>query len=394
MYPHQTERLTDALERAGLDALVASSAANLAYVAGFAAVAEARAPYGGGSAVFTRHGTALVLPTMAAAAAVIDGVEVDHLVCFGDLPSGIREIKEPAAPSLRRLQSVWDRRAGGRPEAVAVALGLLGVGRGAVGVDVGGLAPFEWERVNERLAPLKIMNGTGHFAAARRVKAPFEIECLQRALGIAEEALNEVIQTLARGTTEREAAAVYRAEVVKRGGDPRRVLIAMGERTGVPLAPPTDRALRAGELVRFDVGCVYGGYHAGVARTGVLGAPTTEHDGAYGALLAGVEAAIDGVVPGCSAGHVPTVAIEAVRAHGLGRYQADSVGHGIGLEPCESPPLTSGEGTALEAGEVLQIAVPYYEIGALGFEAKETVLVATRGARVLNRSARGLVTLD
>jgi Xaa-Pro dipeptidase len=390
MYPHQNERLTGALERAGLEALVATSAANLAYVAGFVGIADAGAS-AGESAIFTRHGTALVLPAIAAPSAIIEGVEVDHVVCFGNFPPAS---KQPPDASLARLQSVLNTRAAGVPEALERALGLLGVRSGTVGVDVGGLARLEWERVNERLVPLKLVDGTDHLAAARRVKAPFEIECLQRALGIAEEALNEVIQTIARGTTEREAATAYRAEVVKRGADPGRVLVSMGERTSLPLARPTDRALRPGELVRFDVGCVYRGYHAGVARTAVLGIPTSEHDASYGALLAGMEAAIAGASPGRSAGHVPTAAMRAVRAHGLESYRHDSVGHGIGLEPCESPRLTEGDSAALEAGEVLQIDVTFWEIGACGFEVKETVLVATTGARVLNRSARGLVTLD
>jgi Xaa-Pro aminopeptidase len=390
MYPHQNERLTGALERAGLEAVVATSSANLAYVAGSAGLVDAGVT-GRGLAVFTRRGTALVLPAIAVPSAVVDGDEVDHIVCFGDFPA---EIGGQPNVALRRLQSILDQRAADFPEALGLALDRLGVRRGPVGVDASGLAPPEWERVNERLLAFKIVNGTDHLAAARRVKAPFEIECLQRALGIAEEALNEVIQTLARGSTEREAAAAYRAEVVKRGAEPRRVLISMGERTGLPMAWPTDRALRPGELVRFDVGCVHRGYHAGVARTAVLGEPTREHDASYGGLLAGLEAALDGVVPGRSAGSVARAAVEAVRAHGLARFQPGPVGHGVGLDPCEPPALAQGDGTALEAGEVLQITLPRYEIGTLGFGVTETVLVATTGARPLNRSARGLVALD
>ncbi|MGH7332340.1 MAG: M24 family metallopeptidase [Candidatus Rokuibacteriota bacterium] len=382
--------MSDALERDGLEALVATSAANVAYVAGFSGLTEA------GStprrlAIFTRRGTALVIPTIEAPAAVIDEAEVDHVVCFGDFPAAI---SESPGVSWRRLESALDHRAASLPEALGLALGLLGVRSGTIGVDESGLRHREWERVNERLGHVKVVNGTDHLAAARRVKAPFEIECLQRALGIAEEALNEVIQTLVRGTTEREAAAAYGAETVKRGADPRRVLVSMGERTSLPLAWPTDRALRPGELVRFDVGCVYRGYHAGVVRTGALGEPTREHDVHYGALLAGVEAAIDGAVAGRSAGDVLRAAIDAVRAHGLARYQLDHVGHGIGLEACESPALAPGDLTTLEAGEVLQIAVPFYEVGGVGFGVKETVLVAMTEARLLNRSARGLVTLD
>ena len=47
MYPHQNERLTVALDRAGVEALVATSAANVAYVAGFVGIGEPEATSSG-----------------------------------------------------------------------------------------------------------------------------------------------------------------------------------------------------------------------------------------------------------------------------------------------------------------------------------------------------------
>jgi Xaa-Pro aminopeptidase len=391
MYPHQSERLTGALEGARLQALVATTAANIAYIAGVPSLLDGGHPGRGASAIFTGQGTTLVLPAAAAVSAVLEGTEVEHVVCYGSFSGALQD---PADGVLRRLRSILDQRAVDLPEAIGMALDLLGVRSGRVGVDAAGLVASEWDRVNQRLAPFEVVNGADHLRAARRVKAPFEIECLQRALGIAEEALNEVIQSLARGTTEREAAGAYRAAVVKRDADPYRVLASMGERTSLPLAWPTDRALHPGELVCFDVGCVYRGYHARVVRTAVLGEPTREHDASYRALLASVEAALESMTPGRSASDVVTAAMGAARAQTPAHYEGDRVGHGIGLEACELPELALGERTVLEAGEVLQIGVCFHEVGAVGFAVSETALVALTGARVLNRSARGLITLD
>jgi Xaa-Pro aminopeptidase len=59
MYLHQIERLTSALDAAGVEALVASSVANVAYVTGFRSLTHAllHTPQ---FAVFTRRGTAPV----------------------------------------------------------------------------------------------------------------------------------------------------------------------------------------------------------------------------------------------------------------------------------------------------------------------------------------------
>src|SRR5262249_62027484 len=58
VYPHQAERLAEALDRGSLDALVAASPANVAYVSGF----HRMGPDGGPAlAVFARQGTALLV---------------------------------------------------------------------------------------------------------------------------------------------------------------------------------------------------------------------------------------------------------------------------------------------------------------------------------------------
>jgi Xaa-Pro aminopeptidase len=63
------------------------------------------------------------------------------------------------------------------------------------------------------------------------------------------------------------------------------------------------------------------------------------------------------------------------------------------LEPAERPWLAP-EGPALEAGMVLRVETPYYELGTAGVHVKETVLVNRGGAAIMNRSHRGLVVLD
>ncbi|PYM23097.1 MAG: hypothetical protein DMD80_26865, partial [Candidatus Rokuibacteriota bacterium] len=63
MYPHQTERLDGVLEAFGVDALVATSPADVAYLTGFwslsHAVFDAEI-----LAVYSKAGTALVIPTI------------------------------------------------------------------------------------------------------------------------------------------------------------------------------------------------------------------------------------------------------------------------------------------------------------------------------------------
>lgn len=390
MYPHQVERLTGALEREGLEALVATGPANVRYVTGFRSLVEA-VFHTRQFAVFTPRGTALVVPAVDVVPIVLEAVPVDHIVCFGGF---VVPPAERPTPDGQRLRAILEARAEDPGQALVRALAALEVRSGRLGLDEQGLPGPLWSELKERLAPRIVVPAFDPLLAARRVKAPFEIECLERALHIAEEALNAVIQMLKPGVTEREAVALYDAEVLKRGAETYPAIVAFGERSAIPAWWPTDRALRRGDLVRFDLGCVFKGYYSSVARSAVMGEPGPRQQRVGEAVQAGLQAAVETIEPGLPASRVHQAALDATRAAGLPAFQRFQVGHGIGLEPYERPELGAGIATPLEAGEVLRVEVPWYEPGWAGLSVKETVLVTTRGHHVMNRSARGLVILD
>jgi len=390
VYPHQVERLTAVVERRGFAALVATTPVNIAYLTGFRSLTQE--VYGTGQlAVWSPRGSALVVPAVDLAAIVADGIEVDHVACFGGFVSSYAETLGQAE---RRVQELADARLPSPADALARALETLSVRSGTVGIDEGHITPAAWERLAKRLTGMSLVAAAGDFGAARRVKGPYEIECLQRALGIAEEAANAVIQMLKPGATEREAAAIYEAEVVKRGASPYGRIVAMGERAAIPAPYPSDRALRPRDFVRLDLGCVFKGYHGEVARTAVMGEPDARQAQAFRAIEAGLLAALDAIRPGAPAGRIFDAAVEATRAAGLPQYRRYHVGHGIGLEPYERPKLMTGNATLLEMGELLRVETPYYEHGWSGLSVKETVLVTQSRGQVLNRSNRGLIVLD
>jgi Xaa-Pro aminopeptidase len=390
VYPHQLERLTEALERDGLDALVATSPENVLYVSEFRSPAQALDRSLPVLAVFTRRGAALVVPALDVGAATVDRPDVE-VHAYGALPLGESDSRDTTA---RRVLERARRAVGTPADALAAALGALGVTTGRVGLDEGGLTPGGWRRLVEALGAGRVGDGTVALARARAVKAPYEIESLERSLGVAEQALNAVVQMLKPGVTEREAAALLTREVVAGGAAPARVVVAFGDRTAFPGVIPAERALRRGDLVRLEVGSTFRGYWAHVARTAVMGAPGPRHDEVCAAVETGVEAAVDAMTIGAVPARIRDAAVAAVREAGLPAYDAPDVGHGIGLEAREHPWLARDDETPLEAGMVLSVEAAYHEPGWAGVSLRDTVLVARTGPRVMNRSVRGLVVLD
>src|SRR5262245_44324284 len=216
MQPHQAERLTKILDDHGLEALVATREANVAYVTDFRGIEHAvfETPQ---LAVFSRRGTALAIAAIEIPSAVEERIDVDHLACFDDFPAVYDDRRDAV---VRRIHDLVEAHAPSPADALAALLDALSVRRGAVGLDESRLTPAAWQGIAAHLDRLTLVPGAEHFRSARRVKSPWEIERLGLALNLVEKALNEVVAKLEPGMTEREAMSLYQSEVVKRGGGP------------------------------------------------------------------------------------------------------------------------------------------------------------------------------
>jgi Xaa-Pro aminopeptidase len=391
MYPHQAERLHAALDRHRLDALVATSPANVTYVTGFASLARHVYPTQEAYAVVTREGTALVVPTLDLLAVLESEADVNHVACHGRFHL---ETERARGETARHFAALVAEPAATAAEALLEVLRRLGVTAGRLGLDDALLPGPIAATVRQALGAYSVEPGSEALAVARMVKSPFELDALQRSLHVAEEAINVVLALLAAGITEREAAEAFEREIIAQGARPYCTIVAFGAGSAVPAPWPTDRALRAGDLVRFDLGCSVKGYHSDVARMAVMGEPTERQQTMFDAIHAGLEAALDTIRPGITAGAVFDAAVTATRKAGLARFDRHHVGYGIGLEPAELPRLAPGVDVPLEMGTVLRVETPYYVVGETGLNVKETVLVTRTGATPMNRSHRGLVVLD
>src|SRR5207237_9523886 len=136
---------------------------------------------------------------------------------------------------------------------------------------------------------------------------------LERAALIAEDGIAAVLGMLKPGVTEREAAHVYEQEVLRRGASPFFTVITIGERAALADVYASERALAPGDLIRFDLGCVYQGYRSDISRTAVLGRPSDKQLRYYNAARDGEIAAIAAMKPAVA---VSQNFAAAVRVHG------------------------------------------------------------------------------
>jgi Xaa-Pro aminopeptidase len=226
----------------------------------------------------------------------------------------------------------------------------------------------------------------------RAVKDDQEIERLATACAITDAAFADVITRLRPGVTELDVSwwlvEAFRAHGAE--GAAFESIVAFGPHSAIPHHRPTDRKLAEGDLVKLDIGARYAGYHADMTRTIVVGAPTTWQRDLH-ATVAGIQA---GCVADAVVGAVPaeldrrcTEAIEA-----SGHRAAHGLGHGVGLVIHEDPFLTPGS----TAGPLVDHSVVTVEPGIYlpdlgGVRVEDTVVIESRGPRVLTVSSRELL---
>jgi Xaa-Pro aminopeptidase len=375
----RARRLADGLR--DLDGYIASDIANVRWLSGTAA--EPHVLYGNTPmwAVLGPGGDLRLVAAAADMAWLAEDIDIDLVVPYGrfafagEAPARLAALTTPAPLH----------------DALTAALDAVDAGE-RVGVD-DGMALSVYADVAERLVPRVLTIDPQLPLQARGVKDVHELELLAQANRIAEDAILVALEAAAPGLTERELLQRVRGHMIDRGARPMLGSVGIGERGALVDSVPTDRALRAGDVIRFDVGCTVAGYHSDLARTAILGRPDDWIGETYGALLAGEQAAIDRARPGVTPTELYHVAVATTREAGLHDYDRSHCGHGIGLEIYEPPLVAPGGDEPLREGQTLCLETPYYALGRAGVQVEDAVVITSDGCRRLGAASQDLIVI-
>ena len=384
-------RLAGAMRAAGVDALVAGGQPNIVYTLGYHSVGQAFSP---ATQVY-----ALVRADGGVAAAVVPYGDVPSVVelpdaeydlaCFGRLY--FERGEQTTDARWERALEVQSSRAFDDPvAALADTVARHDLAAARIGVDESRMTPQRWDALAKALPKATLVPAYEIFRRARRVKGDDEIALLERAALIAEDALADAVREARAGMTERELAALYARGVSQRGALPFFNVITFGERSALSDTPLSDRPLREGEPMRFDVGAYYEGYPSDIGRTASLGEPSKKLEDLYAALLAGEEAIIRAARPGVTGEQLFEIGLTTVKKRGVTGYRRHHTGHAIGLDPYELPIVAPGHSDPIEANTTFCFETPYYELGWGGAMVEDLVVVGADGTRVANRTPRTL----
>lgn len=235
----------------------------------------------------------------------------------------------------------------------------------------------------------------GVVSRLRRVKDASELEKMKKAAAIADEGLKAVLPMVKPGISERDLMAEIEYRMSRLGSEVPsfETIVASGVRSSLPHGHATDKRLQAGDLLTFDWGAVYDGYHSDCTRTYLVAEETPVGREIYQTVLSALEASLNAVRAGVVTGDLDAVARKVIDDSPYEGRFVHSLGHGVGLDIHEGPGLGSGSQDVLEEGMFVTFEPGIYVPGVGGCRIEESGVITKEGVELFTHLPRSLQVL-
>jgi Xaa-Pro aminopeptidase len=352
-------RLASTLEDRGLDAVIVTSLANVAYLTGFFASA---------AALIATRGELLLVGDGRYAQALNDRAQEFPSIRAIELPPGA-SYDQTLVDTLLPLQGA---RVGFESSHVTVRRHHFVVSQ---------LADQGWAAA--------LHDADGVVDGLRVRKDAWEVARLrdgaQRLSSVAKCILSNVLA----GRTEADVAAEIDG-ALRRAGFERPAfdtIVAAGPNAALPHGRAGQRRIEAGDLVVIDCGGVLDGYCTDLTRTVAAGPAGPRERRLIEQVVEAQQAAFAAVRPGAAPEAVDEAARETLGRYGLAEAFTHGTGHGLGLEIHEAPRVSKRRAghaePPLQTGMVMTLEPGAYLAGWGGVRIEDDVLVTEDGAEWL-----------
>lgn len=378
-------RLKTLMQKDGFDAVIATCAENVTYLSGFWAMSQwvRRGPQA--YVLFTGEGHE---PCIIVNSGLLDLVP-DQEPWVSDIRRyGYFQIDTDKAAQLDAADQLQHQLFSSKAykdsiDALASAMKERGIERGTVGIDEMGITPQCMDQLRATLPDVKFVRCFGLFERVRAIKTPQEVDILKHAARVTEGAIDAALSIAKEGVTEREMLRRFNAHLVEHDAEPVVGCIGFGNRSAMINVQPSDRKLKMGDLIRFDVGGRYRHYRSDMSRGASLGDPGEKIKKYYSAVEKGVLRGYDIIKPGLKVADLFKEIVATVQREGIPHFARSHVGHGIGVDGYDPPNIAESSIDVLEQDMVICVETPYYELGFAGLQVEDMVRVTNDGAESL-----------
>lgn len=252
--------------------------------------------------------------------------------------------------------------------------------------------------------PHGVMNGlhgasdfTPAFVQLMMLKLPQEIEAVRRAAALADEGYEAFRHAAREGRHEYEVIADMERFFRSRGCPDNFMIMASGGQEVRAMHPPSRRVLQQGDLVTTELTPCVEGYYAQICRTLVIGTPSTAQQQAFDVHLEALEAGLNEVRPGVTAGSVTRAENDVFRSHGLEKYVSSEYtrvrGHGLGLYVDSPPAFVEEDNTVLQPDMTVIVHPNGYHPASGYLVLGDMIVVRENGYELMTQTPRRLFSV-
>jgi Xaa-Pro aminopeptidase len=250
-----------------------------------------------------------------------------------------------------------------------------------------------YKALQKQLQHTRLVPCANFTSGLRAVKDGSELKLIARAASIADKVLKQVLALVKPGVTEKDLAAEIDYRFLQHDGIAFDTIVASGPNGALPHAQPSNRKLKRGDAIVFDIGAKFQGYCSDMTRTVFLGRADRKAREVYEIVLDAQLRALGGVKAGAECAAVDALARNHIREKGFGREFGHGLGHGVGLEVHEAPGLSARAPDTLLENQVVTVEPGIYLPGWGGVRIEDLVAVTPRGCRILSATSKRLTAL-
>lgn len=243
-------------------------------------------------------------------------------------------------------------------------------GAATVAVEDATLPCAAFERIRAAMPEIKLCAGaSAAIDGLRLFKSDEEIEYMQKAQDIADDAFSHLLRAMKPDMTEVEVALELEFYMRSHGaqGLAFDTIAVSGSASSMPHGVPRNVKLEPGFLT-LDFGARYNGYCSDMTRTVVIGKADSEMKKLYRTVLTAQQAALDAAHIGIGCRRLDSVARSIINVAGYRGCFGHSLGHGVGMYIHENPRIspTVAESEKLQARQVVTCEPGIYIAGKYG----------------------------
>ena len=271
------------------------------------------------------------------------------------------------------------------------AIKFLNLDGKRIGVEPQQMRLLEYRHLKSAATEAEYPDASKIVSSLRVRKNAIEIAAMRKAVKMAQSALEATMPLIKIGMTEKELSSDLVMHLLQGGSDsdmPFAPIVSGGPNSANPHAVPSDRKLRAGDLLVVDWGAAVDGYISDLTRTFAVGDADVEFRKIHQIVLEANAAGRAAGKPGAACEQVDSAARTVIEKSGYGKYFTHRTGHGIGMETHEEPYMRSGNWMQLEEGMTYTVEPGIYLPERNGVRIEDNMLVTEDGVDCMSDMPR------